>query len=410
MVPGDLLDGIQIREVTPDRLEELLLPILNAMGWVGSPEQRESLLRQPEFDTRLGAWENDRIVGGVAAFSFDVTVPGGGAIPAAGLTMVGVHPTHRRRGVLSALVRTHLDAARRRGQVASLLWASEGAIYGRYGYGMAALQANMKIDRDRVGLRADGDAVGQVRLVDARDALEYMRAIWEVVRRQRPGMLSRSREWWDQRRVNDIFATAGTPLLQRAILELDGKLGGYALYRQHGGWEDGVAAGRLEVIEAFATTPAATRELWRYLFGIDLVRWIEHSLAPVDHPLLHLVTEPARLRLRAKDGLWARLVDVETALARRTYKEGGGVVLDVHDEQCPWNEGRFRVTSDGARRTDYEPDLRLGAAELANVYLGGFTFASLLDAGRVEELRPGGVERADQLFRVDRAPWCPEVF
>src|SRR5918912_1798120 len=117
------MDGIQIREVTPDRLEELLLPIMNAMGWGGSPDQRENLLRQPEFDFRLGAWEGDEIVGGAGAFSFDVTVPGGAAIPAAGLTMVGVHPTHRRRGVLSALVRTHLDQARERGQLASILWS-----------------------------------------------------------------------------------------------------------------------------------------------------------------------------------------------------------------------------------------------------------------------------------------------
>jgi predicted acetyltransferase len=404
------VDGIQIREVTPDRLEELMLPIMNATGWVGSPELRESLLRQPEFDFRLGAWEGDAIVGGVGAFSFDVTVPGGGPVPAAGLTMVGVHPTHRRRGVLTELVRAHLDTARERGQLASLLWATEGQIYGRYGYGMASLQCDMRIDRDRVHFAEEAEPVGRVRLVDARDALDPLRAIWEVVRRHRPGMLSRSREWWDQRRVTDQPFTKGQPPLQRAILEIDGQLAGYALYRQHGNWDDGVAAGELEVIEAFATTPVATRELWRFLFGIDLVRWIRHSLAPVDHPLVLLVAEPARLRMRAKDGLWLRLVDVEGALAKRRYQEGGGVVLDVFDTFCPWNDGRYRVTHEGSRKTDYEPDLRISACDLGSVYLGGFTFAGLDQAGRVEELRSGGVERADQLFRVDLEPWCPEVF
>jgi predicted acetyltransferase len=404
------VDGIQIREVTPDRLEELLLPILNATGLVGSPELRESLMRQPEFDFRLGAWEGDSIVGGVAAFSFDVTVPGGVPMPATGLTMVGVHPTHRRRGVLTELVRAHLDAARERGQLASLLWATEGQIYGRYGYGVASLQCDMRIDRDRVHFAEDVEPIGRIRLVDPRDALDPLRAIWEVVRKQRPGMLSRSREWWDQRRVNDQPFIKGQPLLQRAILEIDGQLAGYALYRQHGNWDDGVVAGELEVIEAFATTPVATRELWRFLFGIDLVRWIRHSLAPVDHPLVLLVAEPARLRMRAKDGLWLRLVDVEAALAKRRYQEGGGVVLDVHDTFCPWNEGRYRVTHEGARKTDYEPDLRISACDLGSVYLGGFTFAALHQAGRVEELRSGGVERADQLFRVDLEPWCPEVF
>ena len=411
MVSGDLLNDIQIREVTPDRLEELLLPIMNAMGWVGSHEQRENLLRQPEFDFRLGAWEGDSIVGGVGAFSFDVTVPGGAPAPSAGLSMVGVHPTHRRRGVLTELVRAHIDTVRERGQVASLLWATEGRIYGRFGYGMASLQCEMRIDRDGVHFAGDDDEpVGRFRLLDARDALDYVRAIWEVVRKQRAGMLSRSREWWEQRRVSDPPFLHGQPPLQRAVLDIDGQLAGYALYRQHGNWEDGVAAGELEVVEAFGVTPVANRELWRFLFGIDLVRWVKHSLAPIDHPLLFLLAEPARLRMRAKDGLWVRLVDAEAALARRRYGDGGGVVLDLVDPFCPWNEGRFRVTEEGARRTDFEPDIRLGAAELGSVYLGGFSFAALRDAARVEELRPGGVERADQLFGVDLAPWCPEVF
>jgi len=404
------MDGITIREVTPDRLEDLMLPVMNAMGWVGSAEQRESLLRQPEFDFRLGAWEGDLIVGGVGAFSFDVTVPGGVPVPASGLTMVGVHPTHRRRGVLTELVRSHLETARSRNQLVSLLWASEGSIYRRFGYGMASLQCDMRIDRDRVRLTDPGEPVGRVRLVDARDALEYMRAIWEVVRRQRPGMLSRSRDWWDQRRVNDPPFLKNQPVLQRAVLDIDGELAGYALFRQRGGWEDGVAAGELEVIEAFGATPVATREIWRFLLGVDLVRWINHALAPVDHPLVMLVGEPGRLRMRTKDGLWLRLVDVEAALGKRRYQEGGGVVLDVHDEFCPWNQGRFRITHEGARKTDYEPDLRLSAGYLGTVYLGGFTFAALQAAGRLEELRPRGVERADQLFRADLAPWCPEIF
>jgi predicted acetyltransferase len=198
--------------------------------------------------------------------------------------------------------------------------------------------------------------------------------------------------------------------LQRAVLEIEGQLAGYALYRQYGKWEDGVPAGELEVIEAFGVNAVATRELWRFLLGIDLMRWVKHSLVPIDHPLVFLVAEPARLRLRVKNALWLRLVDVENALARRTYAEGGGVVLDVHDELCEWNAGRYRITHEGARRTDYEPDIRIGPAELASVYLGGFKFAALQSAGRLEELRSGGVERADQLFRTDRAPWCPELF
>jgi predicted acetyltransferase len=115
------------------------------------------------------------------------------------------------------------------------------------------------------------------------------------------------------------------------------------------------------------------------------------------------------MRLAFGDGVWVRLVDVEAALAARTYRAGEPVVLEVRDAFCPWNEGRYRVGGRAAR-TDAEPDLHLDVSALGSVYLGGFTFAQLACALRVEEAQPGGVARADELFRTDRAPWCPEIF
>jgi predicted acetyltransferase len=404
------LADIQIREVPPDRLEEFLLPIATALGFVGNAEGREGLLRIPEFDVRLGAWDGDRVVGAAGSFSVDLTVPGG-PVPTAALTMVGVHATHRRRGILRELMRRHLDDARAKGQVLAALWATESSIYARFGYGMASLSAEIALERDRAQLVDDPAPVGRVHLVDEKDARELCRPVWEAVRRTYPGMLSRSREWWEVRRLADPeYSRRGAGALQRAVLELDGQPAAYALYRQNVEWDHGIPNGTLDVREAIGISPVATLEIWRYLFGIDLTTTIEAHLLPIDHPLLFLVAEPGRLRLRLKDALWLRLVDVEEALHKRTFHEGGGVVLDVHDAFCPWNEGRFRITEESARKTDYEPDIRIGAGELGSVYLGGFTFATLHAAGRIEELRAGGVERADQLFRVDRAPWCPEIF
>jgi predicted acetyltransferase len=405
------VDGIQIREVPAHRLEEFLSPISTALGFVGTVEGRENLLRIPEFDVRLGAWEGERVVGAAGSFSVDLTVPGGATVPTAGLTMVGVHATHRRRGILRAMMRRHIDDARSKKQPLAALWATEGAIYGRFGYGIASLGSEMELDGAAAQLVGGNDVAGRVHLVDEKDALDACRRIYESVRRQTPGMLSRSREWWEVRRLADPeWSRRGRSLLQRAVLELDGQLAGYALYRQSLAWEHGLPAGTLDVTEAMAATPAATRALWSYLFGIDLIRTVHATLLPVDHPLFFLVADAGRLRRRVKDALWVRLVDVEAALARRTYHEGGGVVLEVHDEFCDWNEGRYRITEETARRTDYEPDLRVGASELASVYLGAFTFAALHAAGRIEELRAGGVERADHLFRTARAPWCPEIF
>src|SRR5205823_4647184 len=81
------------------------------------------------------------------------------------------------------------------------------------------------------------------------------------------------------------------------------------------------------------------------------------------------------------------------ALSRRSYLGEQEVVFDMRDTFCPWNEGRWRVTPGGAERTDAAAGLRLDVSALGSVYLGGFTFAELARAGRVEELRPGAPGR-----------------
>jgi predicted acetyltransferase len=134
------------------------------------------------------------------------------------------------------------------------------------------------------------------------------------------------------------------------------------------------------------------------------------GLLPVDHPLFLLLAEPRRMKFALNDGVWVRLLDLEAALAVRSYAGADEVVLEVVDELCPWNEGRRRVGPGGAQRTEADADLRLGVAEVGSVYVGGFGFADLARALRLEELRPGAVARADALFRTDAEPWCAEIF
>jgi predicted acetyltransferase len=168
------------------------------------------------------------------------------------------------------------------------------------------------------------------------------------------------------------------------------------------------------VIEAVATSPVAHRELWRFLFGVDLVHKIESWLLPIDHPLFLLVTEPRRLRPRPGDGLWLRIVDVQRALSTRTYAADGAVSLELTDAFLPENAGVWRLEVSGGEarvsRSDAEPELRLDVADLGSTYLGGFTFSELARALRLDELADGAVERADDLFRTRFAPWCPEIF
>jgi predicted acetyltransferase len=390
-----------------------LAAALNAIGHYfgheSGVEDAERFARWLEVGRMQSAWDGDRCVGGAGAFSFRLATPGGD-VPAAGVTVVGVLPTHRRRGVLTAMLRALLDQSRERGEAAAYLFASEGTIYGRFGFGLASrmLEASLPIERTRFALPFEPRGV--VRLVDEAEAARLFPPLYEQVYAQRPGLFRRDRAWWEQRRLHDDPARRRGGPLNRALLQLDGEPAGYALYKVEQAWEQGASSGTLTVLEAVAPTPEATRELWRWLLDFDWTSKVVADLLPLDHPLFLLLAEPRRLRAKLNDGVWVRLVDVESALNGRTNRAGDPVVLEIEDAFLPENAGRYRLAPDGAARTDAAPDLRLDVSGLGSVYLGGFSFADLVRGSRAVELRPGAAARADALVRTDVAPWCAEIF
>jgi predicted acetyltransferase len=236
--------------------------------------------------------------------------------------------------------------------------------------------------------------------------------VWQELMTQRPGVFSRSPEWWELRVVADRPERRGGAGPKRFVVaEREGAVRGYAIYRHKPSWEQGVPAGELRVWEAIGADARATAALWRYLLDVDWTATIHASLLPPDHPLLLLLAaEPRRLRYRLGDGLWIRLVDVRAALAGRMYAADEPLVLELTDSFCPWNAGRWRLAGSGATATDEEPDLRLDVAALGSAYLGGISFRELAGALRIEELRTDAVARADALFRAAAHPWCPEIF
>jgi predicted acetyltransferase len=406
--------AIEVRQPAPDAVRRFLETGATAFQEALRAEDAERDERIVERERMFAAYDGELMVGTAADIGLTLTIPGG-ELPAAGVTLVGVLPTHRRRGILNQLMRAELDAIVARDEPLAILWASEEPIYGRYGYGMATVRLALEAERDRMRFRGDPPPVAHVRLVDEDEAARVLPPIYERVRRETPGMFARTEAWWREYRLPDPeHHRHGAGPRYFAILELDGADEGYARYRVKDDWKDGVTASSLRVIEAVATSPLAHRELWRYLFGVDLVQKIQTWGVPVDHPLFLLVTEPRRLRPRVSDGLWLRIVDIERALSARAYAADGAVSLELADAFLPENAGVWRLEVSGgearASRSDVEPELRLDIADLGSAYLGGFTFAQLARALRVEELAGGAVEQADDLFRTRSAPWCPEIF
>jgi predicted acetyltransferase len=385
---------------------------VGAIGQYFNPPPDEEMLerfaRVLPHERMHAAFEDGQIVGGAGAFPFELSVPGG-SLPCAGVTVVGTQPTHRRRGVLRSLMDAQLRDVHERGEPIAALWASEETIYGRFGYGLASWAGELRVPHEWDAFAEPLELAAKTRFVTPEEARELFPPIYEAVRRERPGMLSRTGMWWEGRTLRMPEEEASAPR-RFVVLEVDGEPLGYAIYHTHFSFDGGLPASRLVVREALGSTPEAMAAIWRFLLDVDWMTVVEVPLAPPDHPLFLLLARPRMVRYRMHDVLWVRVVDVAVALSGRAFGAGDGLVLEVCDAVCEWNDGRWRLDGGTCERTDADPDLALDVSALGSAYLGAVSFRQLHEALRVEELRDGAIERADALFAWRPLPWCLEIF
>jgi len=395
---------MEMRPATREEMDDFGRAVMSAFHAELTEEDIRHYERIDEPERTLAWFDDGRLVAGSAIFSRHLTVPGA-IVPCAAVTGVGVRPTHRRRGLLTAMMRRQLEEIHARGEPIAALWASEGAIYGRFGYDSAARIGSLTARRPMARLAVPPPLGDPPRAGAAADHVEHMRAVHDRVRAHRPGMLDRPGPWWDVRIHDPESRRRGAQPLQ-AVTVPDG----YALYAVRGDRDADGPAGEVVIRELLAATPTARALLWDFLLDQDLTRTITWALAPPDEPLWLMLTAPDAVRVVLEAALWVRVVDVAAALAARTYASDPDVVLDVADAFCPWNAGRYRLADGACERTDDDADLSVEASALGAAYLGGTTLRELADAGRVAELRPGALERASAAFQSDVAPWCPEIF
>jgi predicted acetyltransferase len=394
----------------------------------GSPlsaEERQLVLSHLEFDRSLAAFDGDTPVGAAGAYTFQLTVPGSAALPAAGVTWVSVLPSHRRRGVLTSLMRRQLADVRDRGEPLAVLWASESVIYSRFGYGRAMWHADFTLYRGEGTLARTAPADGglRLRLVDPVAAIPELAKVYDAVLPSRPGFIARTESWWQRTVYDPVARRQGTSPLHCVLAEDDGGPRGYALYSAMNRWDSDTSLpdSALNVREMVAADATASAALSTDLLSRDLTTEFRLRGRPVDDPLLYQLADPRRARPRLKDALWVRIIDVPSALARRRYSAPADVVLEVRDELLPANAGRWRLTTGSAAPdgsglsatcapSGSAPDVLLDVTQLGAVYLGGTTLSALAGAGLVTEGRPGAVRQLSTALSWEPAPWCPVNF
>lgn len=342
-----------------------------------------------------------QLVGAAGAYPLAMTVPGGCSLDVPGVTWVSVAPTHRRRGVLRAMMHRQLRGYDAAGVAVAALTASEGGIYRRFGYGPATVQQRWVVSRPTATLRTPVDS-RDVRYVDGVEAASVLPHLHEQWRRQMPGAVGRSPSLWAARLADRPGRRGGASELYYLVHP-----GGYVAYRSRYTGEPGRMANAATIIDYAVRTPVARAALWQVLLQLDLFDEINSTVIPVDDPLPHLLHDARQVRTAgSRDGLWVRLLDVAAALSARTYGVDVDVVLEVHDELLGAGRYRLRGDVDGADcvPTEAVPDLRCDLATLASLYLGGHRLQVLREAGLVEVDDERLASRMDRAFLADRAP------
>ena len=408
---------VDIRVCPPDRFTDLLRTAEIGFAEDVSDDLIERVKAVSDPARFVCALDGDRMVGTGGAFSMTLHVPGGD-VPAGGVTWVTVLPSHRRRGILRGMMRLMVDDCHSRGEPLAMLWASEAAIYQRFGYGMATMSMNLEADTRASKFARDWPVEGTYRMIPAGQGREIVEPVYEAALAQNAGFLARSPEWWVGQLPQVEKDAKGGEARHLVVYETDRGVEAYAVYKIKAAWDVRGPGSTIIVDEAIGSSPAATRAIWRYLFDVDLVRTLKMWRLPADHPVLSLVAEPRRLGVSMGDGLWLRILDVKKALEARTYgpagQGSGRITMELRDEYCPWNAGRWTLEVDGGRgrltQAKDEPQIALDANDLGAVFLGGWRASALARSGRVVELQAGGLAAADGLFPTTTLPWCPQEF
>ncbi|MFI5936963.1 GNAT family N-acetyltransferase [Actinoplanes sp. NPDC051494] len=382
-----------------------------------TPSDENSAYEREVFEPgrALIAEDDGSIVGHAAAYTRELTVPGA-IVPAAHVTLVGVAPTHRRRGILTRMMDRQLrDVAAAGNEPIAVLWASETRIYPRFGYGPAAQRLKMEISTTDVRLPATPAPRGRLRQVEPTEAIKDFTQVYEGLRATRVGWSSRGGLWWEHLLADPLEHRGGATPSYGVVHETADGPTGYAIWSTKSEWDNRGPNGQVLIREIVAADPEAYLTLWRFLLSLDLTRRASMSFAAVDEPLQYLVDEPRRLGITLADALWIRVVDLPAALTARRYSAPLDVVIDVTDPLIAENTGRWRLAVDDSgtatcTRSAAPADLACTILELGTAYLGAVSFAALAAAGTVHELTPGTLPRVTAAFRWHRMPQATEVF
>ena len=352
---------IELKHVTKDEYRQYITAVGLGFGHHLDEVDYEGMSRSDETGSVIGAVENGRFVGGTVVFPLEMTIPGKAVLSTAVVSGVSVLPTHRRRGILTRMMELSLKEAHERGEILACLGSSESVIYGRFGYGIATQSEDWTIERPHTAFAYSPEIKGRMRFVEKEEARNTFPEVAHRACVERPGYMPLHDDHWDEFLEDLEGHRGGATALFHAVYEEEGRVDGYVSYR--------LQDTTLRINDLISVTSASHAALWKFCFGVDLIRTTQASRRATDDPLLWMLADPRRLQRSVRDEMWLRLIDVGAALEARRYATDDSLVIEVQDTFCPWNAGRYQLSgsSDGAecKQATRDADITLPVAELA---------------------------------------------
>ncbi|HET7328245.1 MAG TPA: GNAT family N-acetyltransferase [Nocardioidaceae bacterium] len=409
------MTDITIRRLPADAVESTLDLFDLAFGHSTTSDERDAERIILDDATLIGAFDGDMLVGTTVGLPLQMTVPGA-TIGVCGVTGVSVLPTHRRRGILSQLMKRQLTDLHDEGaEPVAGLWATEPQIYPRFGYGFAARSLGIEVPRSSSELQlAPAASEVSLRYVEPSELSALAGKVFDEEVTSRPGAFRRDDRWWQRAAHDAPSGRNGASELRAVVAERDGEVVGYAMFRTKASWTPNGPHGTVLVKELFAVDAGSYARVMEFVLNQDLMAVTKLRNRPVDDPLLDMLVDPRRTSVDINDQLWVRLVDVDRALSARRYSVPVDVVIRVEDHRCPWNNGSWRLQGDrdgaSCERVDTASDFAISVDDLGAAYLGERHLSRIAAAGRIREDTAGSLARATQAFDWDPAPWCQEIF
>jgi predicted acetyltransferase len=403
--------AVEIRAIRPDEFEEMRRTMGHVFGF-DPPDGDGRFLRLLPLDRTRCGFDGGKMISTSGAFSLEMTVPGA-QVSCGGTTAVAVSPTHRRQGVLREMMRAHLADVKEHGEPIAALWASDSAIYGRFGYGCASICYEVQVEPRHATSNRLAPEPERSSLIARAEALEIVPPLYDRLRMVIPGFFARTPEWWEDRSFRGSGTSGGgSTALRYAIVEGNEGISGFASYRTKPNWDEGHGSGKVIVHDLFADTPEAWAGIWSLVTNQDLVVRAEAGLRPPWDPIFDLLAGTRRARAFRYDALWVRLMDVTGALTARSYSAPLDVVLGVEDPLGDVTGSyRLRAAADGAEcaLTTDEPAVLIDLEDLSAAYMGRPRFRQWARAGRLSGA-DDALTTLDAAFTWDPQPWCPEIF